>query len=277
MQATAHPTGTRTDAPAEQETRPVRLLVPTVRHDEYFLPLEDTLRASDLGVTRETTDAELLERVDTAAGMLHSVSVEDPTTYLFRIRDALRAPRDITEAREWGFHIPVEENKQEFEEDKRKHLNWWWVYDPEHVETRQQREARYLSDQRVIDMKGYARVTCRAYITIKDLKFASDQIRKILSNEDGFRTTKAQEIAAENGGDVAAVEMMLLADARRDVLKAMPPRRFRGGQSDQWYVRDAIVNGRNLGRLNEWYEFNTIRQTGRPRGSRTRNRTRSGS
>jgi hypothetical protein len=323
MQDTAQPTGTRAETPAGrvsqptgQETRPVRLLVPTVRRSDYWLPLEDTLRASDLGVTRHTTDLELLPLIEPAATLLAgaasssknfwarywkandrgqlnitaettpaelteiaarvfaAVPIENPAAYLFRIRDALRHPRDIAEAIDWGYDVPITdvENKEETSDDPKRRLGWWWVYDPERVETRQQREARYLGDQRLIDMKGVARLWCRAYITVKDFKVEGDQHRKVINNTDNLRTELAQSVAEEQGIPVDVVEAAMIRAAEQELLKAMCPRRDRAGQSDLWWVCDALKNGRDLGRLTEWYEYNKIKQTGRPKGSKTRTR-----
>lgn len=264
----------RETAPAtEVATRPMRLLVPTERRDDFFLSYEDTLRASDLGITRHTTDAELDQLRSEAEYVLGLAGLtEEPSFWLCRIRDALRHPRDIAEARAWGFTVPHGENKEEFSEDPRRRLGWWWVYDPERVETRAQRQARYEADHRLIDMKGYARCTLRAYITTKDRKVRSDAIRRILE-DPAYRAEKVA-VYVEHNPDLTAekADEMLLAEARQDILKAMPRRRDRGGQSDRWYVADALKDGNDNERLNEWYEFNAIRQTGRPLGAKTRNR-----
>jgi hypothetical protein len=271
LATTADTAGIPIPATDASETRPVRLLVPTVRRNDYWLSPEDTLRASDLGVTRHTSDEELDGLVDAAADLLVAVSSEDPATWLRRIRDMLRSPRDIAEAHQWGFIVPREENIQEFDTNARKRLGWWMVYDPKHTETRAQRRARYLADQRLIDMKGFARVLGRAYITVKDLKFEADEIRRILENEE-YRLEKAAELATELGVSVEEAAAQLRAKADEDILKAMPVRRDRAGQSDLWFVSDAMRNGRDNTRLDEWYERNTIRQSGRPKGSRTKNR-----
>lgn len=312
----------RGNAPAtEAETRPMRLFVPTERRSDYWLPLEDTLRASDLGITRQTTDEELNELVDQAREMLTSAGLtEDPSFWMYRIRDALRHPRDIIEAREWGFRIPrrgenegelFPEERAELEEQLaaaerevarcrdlpgqlptavkerlvaaeadvkrikaalKRLLNWWWAYDPERVETREQRRARYMSDHRLIDMKGYARAVLRAYITVKDRKVKSDAVRRILEEAE-HRREQAILFARHNTAfTVEQAEEYLLAEARKDILKATPKRRDRAGQSDLWFVSDALHDGRDNERLSEWYEFSKIKQTGRPRGSKTRKR-----
>jgi hypothetical protein len=270
MLATADPTGGRNTAPATttQEKRPVRLLVPTRRRSDYWLPLEDTLRASDLGITRHTTDAEL-EALVAEYGQTSFVTYRDD---LYRLRDALRIPRDIAEARAWGFTVPEDENEEESHDDPRRRLGWWWVYDPIRTETREERRDRYRSDRRMIDTKGFARAICRAYITTKDLKAKSDHFRKVV-DDAAYRTDLVRTILAANPSTTAQhVEQSLLAEANDFLLKAMPPRRDRAGQSDQWHVSDALDNGRLTGRLNEWYEHESIKQTGRPRGSKTRNR-----
>lgn len=60
--------------------------------------------------------------------------------------------------------------------------------------------------------------------------------------------------------------------AEEKLLTAPPVRRFRSGQSDTWYVCDGIKFGRRVARLNQWYEYERLKQTGRPKGSKTRNR-----
>lgn len=316
MLATANPVDAHNSAttPTPGQTRPVRLLVPTVRRSDYWLTAEDTLRASDLGVTRDTTDEQLREIVntgttdrpltylitgDTTAEQFREIvntaandstetapitaaewllatygTTDQALTYLIGIRDGLRIPRDVAEARAWGFTVPRDENKQEFSADPRKHLHWWWVYDPTRTETLAQREARYYNDNRIIDMKGFARVLCRAYITIKDLKFEADEVRRIL---DPNRTEHLDELAAAvvqygNGITLEQARESLLDKAREDVLDAMPERRDVAGQSDLWHVADAIRYGRRTGRLDQWYEYASIKQTGRPKGSKTRRR-----
>jgi len=278
MLGTATP-GPHDAAVADVETRPMRLLVPTERLDDYFLSHEDTLRASDLGITRHTTDDELDQLIGRAKQALSLAGMtEQPSFWLYRIRDALRHPRDIDEARAWGFAVPVDENKEEFDPDMSS-LGWWWVYDPIRVETREQRKARYLADKRLIDMRGYARVTLRAYITTKDRKVRSDGWRRFLAGNDRYRAEQAFAFimkmkAKDPDFDLnteQAVEL-LLTRAKKGILKAMPPRRDRAGQSDVWWVSDAIEDGNGNERLDEWYEFSAIKQTGRPKGARTRKR-----
>lgn len=276
MQVTAHPTGTTRQAPATVETRPVRLLVPTLRRGTYFLSLEDTLRASDLGITRHTTNVELRAMVSKA----DPSEAASTKAYLNKLRDGLRHPRDIDEAREWGFHVPVneQENSEELDPDPRKRLGWWWVYDPTRGETREQREERYLADQRLVDMKGYARVICRAYVTVKDRHGKSVHFRKVISDEGGYRTDMVSRIVANahqlgvTTVTAKAVENELLTKARKGILKAMPNPADRAGQSNLWTVAQAIRDGRNQTRLDFWYEFNKISQSGRPRGSKNRPR-----
>jgi len=322
MQVTADSTETPVSGTNAEETRPVRLLVPTLRRSDQFMSADDASNADQLGITRRTTEDEL-DALTTAASEIAEYANE-PIRHLRRLRDALRHPRDIAEAREWGYLVPEDENREELSPDPRKRLGWWWVYDPERAETRAERRVRYRGDERLIDTKGFARVVCRAYITTKDLKFESDGIRKAIADANHRRKlalewlaheqiqrdkdevaqlahdqlaqrpdATLEEITAELRserpaplledlvGELAAkasaatIEKVmdeLLAKANKDVLKAMPERRERAGQSDLWFVRDAIDNGRAMSRLNEWYERNTIKQVGRPRGAKTRNR-----
>jgi hypothetical protein len=273
MQVTAEEAGTRDDAAAgTQERRPVRILVPTRRRSERWLDEKDTLRASDLGITRDTTDEELLELVPMAEQI--DVFRDDPLSHIRRLRNTLRTPRDIAEARAWGYEVPFDENEEEFDPRPRKRLGWWWVYHPSHTETRDEREARYLDDERLIDMKGWARVSLRSYITVKDLKGLGDRARRIVEDIDGYRTNAVETMREINpGGDADEYEREMLAEAREILLKAMPERLDRYGQSDVWTVRQAVAHTRHTKRVNEWYEYNKIKQTGRPRGSRTRPRS----
>lgn len=304
MQTTADPdTGPAAgSAPDPTETRPVRLLVPAVRRSEYWLSLEDTLHASDLGITRFTEDGEL-------DGMLRRARRigdfgDDPAGHLVRLRNALRQPRDVGEARQWGLIVPAAtdlptldeapdgnpcaegapvdpeplqqllrvsawENREEFSGNPDKRLGWWWVYDLDRAETYLERESRYYSDERVIDMKGFARCTLRAYITVKDAKNAGEVMRKMLRDE-AFLDEKVREIVADKGGDFTTVKARLLAKVKRNVLKAHPAPWDSAGQSPLWQVRHAMKHGRKRTQLDEWHQFNKVRQTGRPPGSRTR-------
>lgn len=327
MQATADPAGTLTSSSIiYDERRPVRLLVPTVRRTPWFVPQEDTLRASDLGLTRDTVDGQIVHMVRAARKMLRAAHItEDPETYLRRIRDGLRHPRDIAEAREWGMIVPPEQNTEEFLPDAGKRTGWWWVLDPTRTETQAEREDRLLADTRLIGMKGVARVFMRTYITTKDFKMESDRVRRMLRDRAYLRAEAIKRLAKGKGvraaphapapafrpitalvddvsqadaeaaldevdltglvdpgqawtnlADVEATMAAELAYARRFVHKAMPPRRDRIDQSDVWYVGDACRIGRDTTRLNEWYEYNKVRQTGRPPGSKTqRHRPRS--
>lgn len=345
MQATAHLAGTRDDAPATtEETRPVRILVPQERRDEYYLSPEDTLRASDLGITRHTSDTQI-DAIMADTGAAQFVGYRDN---LIRMRDALCHPRDVAEAVRWGFHVPnwldpgdlaiaddllersaelgisgerphhraitenttderlaemagaaavvledhgadedpmvflhrirdarrtaMIENGQEISHDVKKRLGWWWVYDPERVETQAQRKDRYLSDERLIDMRGYAAVNLRQYTTIKDLKFEGDNARKMIENAAFRRGIARTYVDAGAFTTMAEAEAHLIAEAEPLVLKALPPREFRAGQSDLWRMRVAFADGHERTRLDEWYSFHPIKQTGRPTGSRTKNR-----
>jgi hypothetical protein len=321
MQATADPAETPTSADRPTTDRqPVRLLVPDERRTTYYVPEQDTLRAADLGLNRNTTDGELMRMIRPCREMLASAGItEDAETYLRRIRDGLRHPRDISEAREWGMKVPRELNLEEFvalenphnKVKVRKKTGWWWVIDPTRTETREEREQRLLSDDRLVDMKASARILCRTYITVKDLKVEGDRVRRMLRDPAFLRSEAIKRMGKGNGvraagsdpgpvravrdwdDDQAGVDTTDLADpwrawcnladveatmadelayARKYVVKAWPPRRDRVGQSDVWCVSDICRSGRDNARLDEWYEKNVIKQTGRPPGSRTKKR-----
>jgi hypothetical protein len=272
MTTAADQAGTRTDAPADtvQETRPVRILVPTLRRNDYWLPPNDTLRASDLGITRHTTDDEMISAAQILRDNLPAGFTENPLDYVRRIRDALRIPRDIADARDWGLDVPENENVAELDPNPAKHLGWWWVYDHSRTETREQREARYLADNRIVDMRGFAAAVCRKYATVKFWKFVSDQARRILNPQDTTLDTLSAASATEQGITVDQARALLLAKARKDILKATPVPQVIAGQSALWPVSATIKYGRDTARLTWWYEFDTITATGRPVGSKTR-------
>lgn len=195
---------------------------------------------------------------------------------------------EIDAARRAGLRVPREENIQEFDPDPRKHLGWFWAYDDSRFETCDERRARYLGDAnvevdpitrlrqgdakhlgdiRLLDMKGFARAVCRSYATVKDLKFEADAIRLILTDEDHL-----DMLVAAGQGDHETIKARLLAQANDDILTAHPFARVHGGQSGMWYVSDALYAGRRRGHLDEWYEMDVIKATGRPVGSRTKHR-----
>lgn len=333
MQATAEPAGTRDDASppaAAEETRPVRMLVPQEPRDEYYMSKEDTLRASDLGITRHTTDMQLTTLIPVAAEMLRIAEIpENAFAYVLRLRNALRQPRCVQEAIDWGYRVPNwmdpldianadelgisekttdaqlaalvdrardlvdegetpeqyvrrlrdtrrhadslreadAENAQEVNFDPKKRLGWWVVYDPENVETREERRARYLGDNRLVDMRGFAAAILRAYATVKDDKHDGDNARRMI-NQPAFRRGHARTyVKAGAAATIAEAEAKLIGQAQKDALKAPPPRRMKAGSSDLWYLSDAFIDGRDRSRLDEWYEFHQIKQTGRPKGS----------
>lgn len=278
MQASAAGTGTIPGV-GSTERRPVRLLVPKVRRTIWYVPQEDTLRAADLGLTRETDDGDLARMLRGAGQMLRSVGItEDPQAYLLRIRDALRHPRDIDEARAWDMIVPEEQNREEASKDPGKRTGWFWVLDPARGETQAERKARLLADHRLVDMKGGARIWQRGYVTFKDHKVEGDRVRNVLRDPQFLHeeALKRMEQSRAKGIilNLAEAKAEELAHAKKFVLKALPPRRDRNGQSDVWWVADICEHGRDTTRLNEWYEFNRVLQTGRPTGSRTRRRAR---
>ncbi len=282
------------NAPADAERRPVRLLVPQVRRDDYFLSPHDTLRASDLRITRLTDDAtldRLFEEIPHTDRQKWFPGLPDELipAELRRLRNALDTPRDIHEALAWGFTAPQEENDEEYnaqltdeqiaahnakltEQDirdgkklfRKKPLGWWWVYSPTRVESRAAREARYLGDTRLVDTMGFARISLRAYITIKDIKRKSARYRRMLHDPAFLR-----EFADDLHRDVPMLsvdqlERRLRDEAEEGVLKATPIPFTRAGQSDLWRVCDAFKNSRQMSRIDEWGQFAEIRQVGRP-------------
>jgi hypothetical protein len=274
MQATADGTGSTITDTVSEERRPVRLLVPKRRGSTWYVPEEDTLRAYDLGLTRDTDDAQLPSMLRSTREMLRTAHItEDAETYLRRIRDGLRNPRDVDEAREWGMLVPEDINKEEFSDDLAKRTGWFWVIDPNRTETRAEREQRLRGDTRLVGMRAAARIWQRAYITVKDLKVESDRVREMIRSPEFLREEAAKFVDRQERKGItisldAAIDKQLKY-ARKFVHKAMPVRRTRISQSDAWYVGDLIGNGRDNGRLDEWYERSTVRQTGRPPGSRT--------
>lgn len=251
------------DDPQANETRRVRMLVPTRRKSEMFLDNDDdVLRASDLGITRFTTDEDLAN----LAGQPELAEFITSAVDLRRLRDALAQPRDITEARAWGYIVPVNEHENSEEElaDPLDRLGWWWVYHPDRQETRFQRRARYRADTRLIDVKGMARIFCRAHSTTKDMKIATDRRRKIVDLPD-HRRELAERFAANNTAfTVEKAEEFLLTEAEQFLLKGTPRPVARGGKSDLFRVCDAVKCGRNAGKINEWYEFDQKNPPGRP-------------
>ncbi len=264
-------------APASTiETRPVRMLVRTFRDSELYLPEQDTLRASKLGITRHTTDDELTEMFTDISAKheewfpaVHPDAVHDE---LSRLRNGLAQPRDIGEAREWGLDVPNTrlENWQEFSSKSADRLGWWWVYDPNRQETRAQRETRYLGDQRLIDGKGVARIWCRAYPSYKSLKSNTEAARESLNNPQIMREL-AQTFIRENPAlSLDDAIGILTADARKIVYKGTPEIAISYPKTDLYYAHVAFSTGKEQGRLSGWYEFAKLDQPGRPKGSKSR-------
>lgn len=248
------------------ELRPARFLVPTKRRTDYFMSPELTLFASDLGIRRTTTDAQL-----TRIAKRLSTDLEQ-LPKLTQMRDSLRHPRDIEDARAWGLEIPVNEfeNSQEFDENPNERLGWWWVYDLKNPETRIQRRERYLGDTRLMDTKGMARIYSRSRVTVRDHKVATDRARDYIANIPGARQEQIAKFLRENPGyPSAGLEQKLLDRARRRAAKGTPRAFDKAGQSDLFRVGD-VINAARIGkRLNEWYEHADPKQEGRPVGSRT--------
>lgn len=265
-----------------QATRPVRMLVRTERRGHLFLPERDTLAASDVGVNRHTTDADISEMTAELLGDSEwfptwtdqQTRAEKIYAELRRLRDGLAQPRDIDEAREWGLYVPHtrNENWQEFLPDAKaaQRLGWWFVYDLERRETRAQRAARYLADRRLIDTKGLSRIQCRSYPTMKSLKAHTDNARVTLDTPailDGLVDTFIQANPAMGAAEAREI---LVAESRQLVYKGTPRPVDKAGQSDLFLVCDGFSNGADTTRLDEWFHYRTLPQTGRPRGSRNR-------
>ncbi len=266
--ATAQPlTGADREDP---ERRPVRLLVPTARRDDWYLTPQATLLASDLGINRHTTNDEL-KQLAASSGDTRATLAE-----ITQLRDGLATPRDVKEAREWGFIVRANEyeNTEELDDDPTKNLGWWWVYDPYRTESRFERRARYLADQRLVDTKGLARLYCRAYPTIRNLKINTALARDVVADKPGARAAATQKFLSQNPGySESHAAAAALASARRFVLRGAPLPAARGGQSDLFTVSSGLNAARVGTRLDEWYEFAEVLQSGRPRGARTRNKT----
>lgn len=201
-----------------------------------------------------------------------STSVETrPLRLLIKVKRIEHGPEEIAEARSRGLIVPQEENAEEFLPDVTRRLGWFWAYDPRVEETRQERQERYLADDRLIDMKGYARVICRSYALVKDNKYESDAVRRLVENDAELTELARQHMLGQQGSDLEAVKALLLAEQEEKLLRAMPPPRDRVGQSSLWLVSDAVKDGRRKERLDRWYEKARSR-SGRPPGSKTRNR-----
>ncbi len=250
------------------EMRPLRFLVPTTRRGTYHVSPEQTLTASDLGITRRTTDRQLT-RIADRQDHHHTLAS------LWAIRDGLRRPRDITEAREWGFVVPVteHENREELETKGYLRLGWWWVYDPEHYETEQQRFYRYMADERPITVKGLARVACRALFTCRDIHNDTITARGVIADTPGVRDTALKRFLNENPGYDGTVDQaraLVLQNAREFVLKGTPEPVDAADEKDMFTVADVLTWANKTRKLNQWYEWTKGTQTGRPAGSRTR-------
>lgn len=213
-----------------------------------------------LATARSDTDTEVSTTVETR-----------PVRLLIKVKRIECAPQEIEEARSRGLIVSDTENAEEWLPNETRRLGWFWATDPRLTpETRQERHERLTADDRLIDMKGFARVVSRSYPLVKDYKFKSDAVRDILEKPE-YLTWLAEQQMGE-GEDIETVKARLLADAQVKILKAMPPRRDRIGQSSLWWVSDALAYARRRGMVDEWYEKARIRQTGRPVGSKTKHR-----
>lgn len=255
---------------AGNEVRPVRLLVPTVRRGDYYVSPEDTLIAANLGITRATTDEQLL-----AITRQYEPRRTEALRQFTVIRDGLAHPRDIAEAFQWGLVVPItaHENSEEENDDPTKRLGWWWVYDLTRYETREQRRERYLNDKRLVDTKGLARLFCRSYLTTRDLKVATDTARKVIADAPGARMRAVTRFRNENPGydgtDTQLIKL-LIERAHDTLVRGTPVPADVGGQSDLFAVSTGLKTGRTTKKLDEWYCYTKGVPTGRPRGAATR-------
>lgn len=257
--AAAEPPATTAD---DTELRPVRLLVPLERASAYYLSETATLLAADLGITRDTTDTELRSIARTLPGA-------DQLAMVRRLRQGLNTPRDVDEARDWGYTVPVSKH-----ENSDPTATWWWCYHPDQHETRTERSDRYLADERLVDIRGMAALLGRERTTIRDWKVATDFARDVIANRRDARTRAMERFRKDNPnypGDDTALLSLLLSKARKDVDKGTPLPFGRAGQSDFFTVASVLETGRLRKKLNQWFEYATVKQTGRPPGSTTRN------
>lgn len=165
--------------------------------------------------------------------------------------------------------------------DDAAELGWRFVVDRTRRETADQRRARYMADHRLVDLKGFAAIILRSYALVKDLHHDAEAQRAIVRanqvDEDYYRSLQADVDRLETAGAPAATlgplrrELNTLTARRRrlraaedELLKALPPRRERGGRSPLWWAADAFRTGRRIGWVDEWYEKAVIKQTGRP-------------
>jgi hypothetical protein len=268
-------------APAvSTETRPVRMLVRTHRDNDLYLPESDTLRAADLGISRHTTDAQLLaireQLGDDCRTVFPGVDADAVLAEMTWLRDCLAQPRDITEARAWGLDIPNNELENWQETKPGQELDWWWVYDPNRQETRDQRKARYMHDRRLVDTKGLARILCRSYPTVKSLKSVTEAARTSLDHAEQLHALAETFVAQNPALTIEEATAILRADAEQVVSKGTPKIAFSYPKVDLFYANEAFRNGNDTTRLNSWFEFNKLPQTGRPPGSKTTRTRRTG-
>lgn len=256
-----------------KEVRPVRALIPTERRGDFYVSLQDTMLAASLGITRHTADDELdhIANGNTYPG----ATAAQFLTQITAIRNGLAIPRDVDEAREWGFVLPIteHENHEETDDDENKRLGWWWGYDLTRFETREQRRERYLADQRRVDTKGLARLFCRKYGTVSKLKVNTDTARKVIADTGDARARAAARFRSEKPGYTgsdAQLIPLLIAAAHRTVLRGTPQTVDKAGQSGLFLVCDGLKTGRTTKKLNEWYCYTKGYSTGRPSGSSTR-------
>ena len=147
----------------------------------------------------------------------------------------------------------------------RQHLAWE-ISDTD-VETRQEREARYLSDDTLIDTKDFAFLMGRARATIKDMNYEANALRDAYKRAIAERDDLLAELASQNNNEAAREYDQLvehiagleekLVDALVEPVSGIPV----------WRVRDAMHWGRATKRLNEWYEKQILLPPGRRPGT----------
>lgn len=182
---------------------------------------------------------------------------------------------------------------------------WYWVEDPTRTETAQERHARLLADNRLVDMYGVATIIGRKHPTVKGIRYADDAQRTILRNariqldpkraarymalelrqlqhpvthpqydrtqrEMDELDNRIDELAGRSRDPQTQQVLFQFREAREKVLLAIPIARDVQGQSPLWYVSDWIYWRRRRGMNDIWGD--NLETRGRPKGSKTTTR-----